>query len=153
MEAHMRIPHILLIALLLSACTPRLVQAPNPTPIRPNQTSPTVISTTDLVAEQVSQLAIKDLSARLDMDPSTVNILSIESTLWPDTALGCPRPGEGYVQQTVPGYQLVLEVNGQEYVYHTDSNQTVILCPEEALPSFPVTPGEIDDGQPWMPVD
>ena len=40
-----------------------------------------------------------------------------------------------------------------DYIYHTDTRDTVILCMEEELPTFPVTPGEIDDGEPWMPVD
>lgn len=38
-------------------------------------------------------------------------------------------------------------------IYHTDEKKMVILCLEEDLPSLPVTLGEIDDGQLWMPVE
>jgi hypothetical protein len=77
----------------------------------------------------------------------------VESIVWSDASLGCPRAGETYVQKTVAGYRLHLEVDGTEYVYHTDMAQNVILCLDEKTPFFHVTPGEIDDGQPWMPVN
>lgn len=144
----MRICIILFTALLVGACSAQLTPSP-PSMETPGRSTESV----DTEAIRMIEIAIADLATRLTLDVSQVNVLSIEPHIWPNTSLGCPRPGKGYAEQTVPGYLLILESNGQEYVYHMDTVSTVILCTEEDLPSFPVTPGEIDDGVPWMPVD
>lgn len=144
----MRICIILFMALLVSGCSAELTKS-SPvmgTPWRPTES-------VDTEAIRMTEMAIIDLATRLTVDVNQVNILSIEPHIWANTSLGCPRPGKVYAEQTVPGYLLILESNGQEYVYHMDTVSTVILCTEEDLPSFPITPGEIDDGEPWMPVD
>ena len=149
----MRICLIVLVTLLLGACSPSLISLPEPTQIPPAgevEKSPTEASAN---TDEPVALAVADLSTRFALDPAGVRLLSIESQLWPDSALGCPHTGEAYSQQTVPGYRITLAADNQEYIYHTDMDSTVILCTEEDLPSFPVTPGEIDDGEPWMPVD
>ncbi len=151
----MRVPLILLITLVIAACTPRLIALPDPTQIPPTvDLIPSNASVTpDTQADKMTALAIQDLSKRLRVDVKLVRALSVESTRWADTSLGCPRPGEAYAQQTVSGYEVRLEANGQEYVYHTDTTDAVVLCTDQELPSFPVTPGEINDGKPWMPVN
>jgi hypothetical protein len=151
----MRIKTILLFVLLLSACAPTIIPSAGATRDLSTVVSstPTVSMTADITMDKISATAIADLSTRFSLDPKSVRVLSAESRLWPDTSLGCPRPGEMYAQHTVSGYLLRLEANGQEYSYHTDNGDTVILCLDDDMPSFPITPGEIDDGQPWMPVN
>ncbi|HSL43326.1 MAG TPA: hypothetical protein VK897_07835 [Anaerolineales bacterium] len=149
----MRILPVLLIPLLVSACSPRLIASADPTQIDPPVEAPVVVQTPDIVLDQILSLAINDLAKRLSLDPKSIQVLSAKPVLWPDSSLGCPRPGEIYTQETVLGYQIILEANKQEYIYHTDADQTFLLCVEEDLPYFPVTPGEIDDSEPWMPVD
>lgn len=143
----MRIKIMILIVFLLDAC------APQPTQISPTADVPAVSgATADVSADQIKSAAIVDLSNRLSLKTELVRVTSIESQLWPDTSLGCPQPGSEYAQQTVPGYRLQLEANGVDYVYHTDTRNTIVLCIEDDSVSFPVIPGEIDDGQPWVPV-
>lgn len=149
----MRIYLPIFAVIFLASCSPRPVSIPTPTHVSLPTSLAAVTTTSDNRQEKIIVLVIEDLSTRLSLDPQQVHILSVEPARWPDAALGCPRPGEVYAEQAELGYLIVLEANGQEYVYHTDTDQTVILCLEEELPSFPVTPGEIDDGQPWMPVD
>jgi hypothetical protein len=56
-----------------------------------------------------------------------------------------------------PGYLIRLKAGLEFYEYHTDARaQVVVLCAGGADLSFPslsVTPGGIDDGEPWQPVD
>jgi hypothetical protein len=137
----------------VSACSPRLIAAPDPTQLHPPVEAPALLQTPDPQQEAILSLAIADLSKRLTLDPDLIQVLSAKPMEWPDNSLGCPRPDEVYSQSTVAGYQILLEANGQSYLYHTDNKDSVVLCTESELPSFPVTPGEIDDGQPWMPVD
>jgi hypothetical protein len=150
----MRVIHVLLLSLFLNACSPRLVSPPEPTQIPPTSNiQVTREATTAPQTEEIIFIAVADLTSRFSLDPQVVNVISIESHLWPDSALGCPQPGKIYAQQKVPGYRIRLEAMGGVFSYHTDAIDTVILCSEEELPSFPITPGEIDDGVPWMPVD
>ena len=148
----MRIFYIGLAAILLISCGPRRTALPSPTQI-PAVDSPAVATTPEPQSDRIISLVTKDLTIRLSLDPQRIHLISAEPIRWPDTALGCPRPGEGYAQQTVAGYQVRLEANGREYDYHTDEEEVIVLCTEDGLPSFPITPDEIDDGQPWMPVD
>ena len=146
---------ILLSALLLSVCSPQTISLPTSTQINPPTEAPTVLQSPAVQQDaQVLSLVIADLSTRLSLDQDLIHVLSTKPAVWPDNSLGCPSPGEVYTQQMVTGYQVWLEANDQIYIYHTDNQDSIILCEEkEQLPSFPVTPGEIDDGQPWMPVD
>lgn len=150
----MRNQFIVLFGFLMAACTPQS------TPISPSTdlvtfpsatTTPT--ATAEIDTDQIKSAAIADLSNRLSLGPKLILVTSIESQLWPDSSLGCPQVGKEYAQQTVPGYRIQLEANGVGYIYHTDTKNTVILCTDDDLPSFPVTPGEIDDAEPWMPVE
>jgi hypothetical protein len=58
-----------------------------------------------------------------------------------------------YAQTLTPGFLITLEAGGQQYFFHTDEKSTVVLCIEDNLPDFPLTPGQIQDGKPWMPVN
>ena len=149
----MRKYFILFSTILLSFCSPRLIPALDPTQIEPPAQAPTILQTPDILLEAILSLAVSDLSRRLSLEPELIQVLSAEPNVWPDGSLGCPRPGEAYTQQTVAGYQVRLEANGQVYVYHTGNNDEIVLCTEPQLPAIPITPGEIDDGEPWMPVD
>jgi hypothetical protein len=71
--------------------------------------------------------------------------------VWPDASIGCPQPGMAYAQVNKPGYWILLEALENQFQYHTDTEMQIILCQENNLPIFPVKPGNIQDGQPWMP--
>ncbi len=114
------------------------------------------------VPRQLTEKAKAHLAKLLDIDVSEIRVVEALAVYWPDTSLGCPQPGIAYAQMIVPGYRLVLEANGQQYPYHTTLAGQIILCKvQEAGPStetplrplLPVNPTEIQDGQPWMPVN
>ena len=99
-------------------------------------------------------LARRDRSKRLGIPLEQIEFLSAEEVTWRDAALGCPQPGMFYAQVLSPGYRLLLKAAGVVYTYHTDLGGFAIWCEqgEEPLSSLPLTPGEIDDGKPRMPV-
>jgi len=150
---------ILLITLLiLVACQPAIATdepappQPAPTVVQPpgDDTPPTPDSET---TPQLVRIAIQDLAARLDLSPESVTFVSMNPVTWPDTSLGCPEEGMMYAQVETEGFIIWLEANERPYRYHTDTMEQAVFCDTPQLPGFPVTPGEIDDGQPWMPVD
>lgn len=82
-------------------------------------------------AEQVVRLAVEDLSKRLSLSSEeTIRLVSVEAVDWPDASLGCPQSGTMYAQVLTPGFAIVLEAEGKEYEYHTDSERLVVLCAE-----------------------
>lgn len=81
-------------------------------------------------AEQVVQLAQKDLAQRLDLAAEAIQLVSVEAVEWSDTSLGCPQPGMMYAQVITPGFGVVLEAEGERYEYHTDTGRFAVLCDE-----------------------
>jgi hypothetical protein len=90
---------------------------------------PTEMSSTP-PAEKFVQLAKQDLASRLRIDVSTITLAKTAEMEWLNSALGCPRPGVFYPTGRVPGFQIWLDVDGTEYIYNTDLNGALILCPE-----------------------
>lgn len=80
---------------------------------------------------QVAELARADLAARLQIDPTAIEIVAAEPVTWPDGSLGCPQPGQFYTQALVDGFRVVLGIGGRSrvYVYHAGSDGVPSLCP------------------------
>jgi hypothetical protein len=100
--------------------------------------------------------AREDLARRLDLSLDAIRLLSVEEVEWPDASLGCPQHRLLYPDVVTPGFRLVLEAEDQTYAYHTDTERLIVLCGDDGRPAYPVIPvdpGEIMDGEPWMPVD
>jgi len=71
--------------------------------------------------------AITDVMGLLSVPASEVKVVSVEAKEWNDSSLGCPEPGKAYLTVITPGYQILLEVQGQRYDYRT-SLTLVRLC-------------------------
>jgi hypothetical protein len=92
--------------LLLSACGPQEVGVPG-----------TGVDSPDTEA---AGAAILDLADRTGVSIADVQVVSIQETEWRDACLELGQANEACAQMMVPGYRIVLEVEGQQYVYHTD---------------------------------
>jgi hypothetical protein len=111
-------------------------------------------------AAAIADQARAQLAANLGVAPDTLTLESSESRDWPDSALGCPAPDEGYMQVITPGYLLVFSgPQGQRYPVHTDdTGNTLILCQDgqrtvlgaSASPEQPEAPAGEPAGEPTM---
>ena len=90
---------------------------------------PTAMPSTPSVEKFVT-LSKADLASRLGIEADRITLVKTAEKLWLNAALGCPRPGVFYEAGRVPGFQIWLEAERTEYIYNTDLNGTVILCPE-----------------------
>jgi hypothetical protein len=95
--------------------------------IEPEHTRIPLVTTPTATVEPLVAQAIANLAARLGVDREEITVVSVEYVEWPDTSLGCPEPGQMYLQVITPGYRIILEVRGRTYEYHSDRRQ-VILC-------------------------
>ena len=66
------------------------------------------------------EAAVTALATSLGVSENQVEVLSYEETEWPDACLGLPRDDEMCAQAITPGYEVVMEVDGQSYVARTD---------------------------------
>lgn len=58
------------------------------------------------------------LAEELDVPVSEVTVLSVRAVEWPDSSIGCPQPGQAYLQVLTPGHKISLRARGQVYVLH-----------------------------------
>ena len=93
--------------------------------------------------------AMTDLSQRLGVAVDDVELVSLLDVTWRDGSLGCPEAGVAYTQALVPGQQMILQVNGEEYYYHSGKNSVFTYCgdPQPPLESMPINPLEPIPGQ------
>jgi len=94
---------------LLAGCT---VQPVQPAAQPATAADPQMQATVDALRTQVA--------AQLQLAPTDVTVVAAEAVDWPDACLGAGSPQEGCAAVVTPGYRITLQVNGAEYVYHTD---------------------------------
>jgi hypothetical protein len=80
------------------------------------------------VPQEIMDAIIKDIVERSGSDRSSIKVIRAEVVVWNDGALGCPRPGEFYIQMLISGYRVVLEVQGIEYDYRVSDKGSFKLC-------------------------
>jgi hypothetical protein len=155
---------LFLLAPLAAACTVDAAPPPVVTNAAPlaeleapaSQVIAPVSSTPAVSPADPKSFARTALAAWLGVPEESVQAVQVETVEWPDASLGCPQPGQDYAQVVTPGLRFTFRVADRSYVVHTDLGRVAVVCSEDGLPSppyLPIVPGEIDDGQPWMPVD
>ena len=68
-----------------------------------------------------------DAAQRAGVAPSDVQVVSSSAQTWSDGSLGCPKPGESYIQVMVDGFQIIVSAGGRTYDYRTSQN-SIRLC-------------------------
>lgn len=135
--------------MLLSACAPIIpaaTEAPTatgtpsqppppattetPAEVTPEITPPPV-SVTDLPSASMVQLSIAALDEKFNLASEAVTVTEVIPMTWPDAGLGCPKKGVLYAQVLTPGFQILLEADGHVFTFHTDSDDTMVLCSVE----------------------
>ncbi len=66
--------------------------------------------------------AQQQLARRLEVDPQDVGVLSAEAVDWPDSCLGASDAGEMCAAVITPGFKIIMDVGGKQYVLHTNAD-------------------------------
>ena len=141
--------------LLMAACATPLGNDPTTEPPEPTETADPTTSPVEAPSEETDtampgrpQVIPDDVWAILLAELSDLGVASnaptivaAEEVTWSDGSLGCPQPNMGYTQALVPGYRVVLEVDGEEFHFHASESDQVILCDD---PQPPVDDGAVD---------
>ncbi len=99
-------------------------------PVSPLVTETLTITEMSLPVESdnLLKLAVADLAKQLRIPLESVTVILVQATEWSDASVGCPKEGMMYAQVITPGYLMVLEAQGQQYSYHTNKKNLVVLC-------------------------
>ncbi|HEX7171377.1 MAG TPA: hypothetical protein VF365_02090 [Candidatus Limnocylindria bacterium] len=93
------------------------------------------------VSEAMVDRVIADAASGAGVDPSAVRVMSAESVTWSDGSLGCPQPDQMYTQALVPGYRVVVEIDGEELHFHAGQDGVFTFCED---PQPPIDDGTVD---------
>jgi hypothetical protein len=124
--------------LCLAACGPN---AGGPSPVPPSATPlpPSASPVTDILpgsnanpdAQPAIDAALLDAATQLSIGKDQLRVDQVDAHKWPDSSLGCPRPGMMYSQIVTPGFLIVItSASGKRLEYHTDAGAHVVLCKE-----------------------
>jgi hypothetical protein len=80
------------------------------------------------VPEELLAAVIDDLKQQRPGTVEEVEVVRAESVIWNDGSLGCPQPGMMYTQALVPGYWIVLKIDGETFDYRASERGTFLLC-------------------------
>ena len=117
---------VLALALLVAACTSL---PPPPTPAEPTGTAVSVPSKRSAQAARAIRLAQKALADRVNVPVEQVEVVAWTQDTFALDDLGCPGAVETERERPamVVGYEVILRVGGEEYVYHVYGRR-VVLC-------------------------
>ena len=119
---------LILMLTMISACAPQEAATEEPSNTD-HQPTPTHVPV-DLTPAQ--RAAISALTARSNVSPNKIKLVSTEAVTWPNGCLGVVRIGVLCTQAQVEGFKIILEANGEQYEYHTNQDGSIVLLAEGA---------------------
>ena len=93
---------------------------------------------------------IADLIKRTGADLRDIKVIRSEAVVWSDGSLGCPKPGEFYIQVLMSGYWVVLNVEGEDYDYRANDSGYFFLCEGKGEPTLPINDPGVDIENPLV---
>lgn len=95
-------------------------------------TSPSIPTPISAGLQQLVAQAKEDLSLRLSIPTTQIDLVQLGAVVWPDGALGCPQPGVVYAQVQQEGLLIRLRAGKRIYPYHSGGGTPPFLC-EQAI--------------------
>ena len=106
------------LALACGACAPQSEPAAAaPGAEQAVEVSVSAAAATGEVPADLLRAIIEDLARQENLAVADIEVERAEAAIWPDGALGCPRPDELYTHAEVPGYWVALRAAGRQFDY------------------------------------
>ncbi len=120
---------ILVLAGLVVGCRP-ITATPGSVATAPAAAATAAAPELSAAEQSLVTTATEQVAQQLGVEPSAVQLVSVEAVEWPDASLGCPQPDMMYAQVITPGYRLAYTVNGKAVEAHTDNQQPpqTVIC-------------------------
>lgn len=88
------------------------------------------------IPAEIMQALNADARDRAGQPNATITLVRAEAVQWPDGSLGCPQPDMMYTQAIVPGYWVVMELDGESFDYRVSERGNFVLCENGTPPIF-----------------
>jgi hypothetical protein len=75
----------------------------------------------------VANIAIDALAADLQISREKILVDTIRAVDWPNSSIGCPKPGVAYLDVITPGHKITLRVDKQIHVVH-EAKGSAFVC-------------------------
>ena len=126
--------------------TPAASRQPSPSTAPPSEDAPTSdAAVPSLPSGEVPTAMLEGVIAQAasgaGISADEIAVVAAEAVTWSDGSLGCPQEGMEYTQALVPGYRVVLEVDGDELYFHASEAGDFRYC---ANPQPPAASGTTD---------
>jgi hypothetical protein len=108
-----------------SAQPPQATPPSRPLPSRIPDPAPAVTGEAPM---ELLERIIDDVVQRSGAPRQDIVIVRDEAVVWNDGSLGCPVPGEMYLQVLIDGYWVIAQVGETSYDYRVDANGQFRLC-------------------------
>lgn len=82
--------------------------------------------------EQARQRAIQALASQLKIAESEITVVRAEPHTWPDSSMGCGKPGTLAMQVITEGHVVMLAAQGRQYRVHV-ANGRALICDKPVL--------------------
>jgi hypothetical protein len=118
------------LATAVPAPTASFAPAPSPSPSSAAAT-PSAAATAGAASAVPADLLAKilaDAAQRSGVGAAAITVQLGEAAEWPDSSLGCPKPGVAYLQVITPGYHVLLQAGTASYDYRADDRGNFVLC-------------------------
>lgn len=126
---------LMIVAVLGTACAnpgaigPTPLPTETPTTVPPTDVPPTPVSEADLMARGA---AMEALAKILGLAMDEIKFISLEAVDWSDSCLGIVYINAICAAVITPGYRIVLEADGVQYIYHTNADGTLAVAAQTA---------------------
>jgi hypothetical protein len=88
--------------------------------------------------EAIVKIVRSDLAQRLNTDLSEIEVIHLESRIWPDNGLGCAVRKGVFNEQPISGYRVLLSYLGVTYEVHTSLEGAFRYCLDAEKPLDPI---------------
>ena len=89
---------------------------------------PETAPVTGEVPQEILDTVRADLGMRTGAKPDAMKVVQASEIVFSDGSLGCGRPGQRYTREPVPGYRVILALEGKEYDYRVSRRGAIVLC-------------------------
>ena len=113
---------------------------------QPTESHPIVSEVPAKILDEI----IADLIQHTGFESQDIEVVRAEKVVWNDGALGCPKPGEFYIQVLMSGYWVVLDADGEDYDYRANDSGYFFLCEEKGAPTMPTSDKGVDIENPLL---
>lgn len=87
--------------------------------------------------QKLATLAVDVLAKDLKLSKDKIRVDTVRDIEWNDSSVGCPKPGQAYMQVITPGHKITLRVGKKFYFVHEAKGRAFVCKTAASKPGLP----------------